>query len=512
MLPCFGCFDFFFRVHSCDKLGYYIPKLVNISIDESNPAFCVYEGFLLKKTQDSGSTLFEGDVVLAPNGKNFFNANDVPLWLFNSRRYIKPINSAVASVKDFYVAQIDVNHLYMSENKVFSDYFGKSSLIPYLSIPNYLHGNNIDLSYLPKSDIPDTLILVNNETKEVSVNTEDDAQTEISIQNVTDKIYKIPCWTELTKEDVFYNGIFCEYFGEEEYISISPDLIGNRAFSLSHVGNYGSSGGEIAYADNTVKALRINGDMDLQENDFWEYTNTYMMFADAYDLEITPKTAKSLFKDNAEMQAQIDKYTWNDGYLHFRNGFQYPILQCENPTSEILYDFTFNFFFPWYMMIKGDSSELKFSESDAEHLLKFQLDKKLTIVDEDGILIEDITYEDAYFDWWVMLNYNTAKQNMADVLARNNITDFVEFKNWYIANYVFFDEETKTLETILSVDGETFGKFYPSHINGIAVENISLVPVVMSEVFGLNGSEYMYIPSTIKNVGYVSPNASEYFK
>lgn len=487
----------------------YMPSLTNITVDENNPKFSVYKDFLLKDTK----------IVLAPHGKNLYNGNEVPLWLFVSNNgnvndvenlnYYKPINSVVASTRDYYVIGMDINHLYMDDNENLP---AEENLSAYLSAPNYFH-SNIDFShFLARSEVPDTLTIV-NEARKIRVNTEDNANAEVTLHNVTGKIYKIPCWTELTKEDVYINGTFCEYFGEEEYISISPDLIGDRSFTLFHSNedytNY-------VYADNTVKALRINGDMDLQANDFLKTLSGNMSYSDAYDLELTPNSAKSLFKDNAQMQAQIDKYTWNDGFLHFKDGFKYPILQCENPTDEILLDFVYNFLLPWNAAVMGATFEFTFSDDEMKEILKLEIGEKLTVVDKDGFENKNVNYDNFYFEYWVMKNYNWAKEYSSEFLAQSNITTFSEFKDWYVNTLVFFDEETKTLEAMFGVRNSSYAghvsdpsMLYPSHINGVPVEHISLSVITNPYFGGYFSSATLYIPSTVKDIGYISPNSSK---
>ncbi len=497
----------------------YMPSITNITVDENNLKFRVYKGFLLEKDQYSDRL---ENVILAPNGMNFYKGNEVPLWLFTPNgfsteygdidlpsAYYKPINSVVASTTDCYIVGMDINHLYMDDNKKINELPNEGRNICqfwwFLFAPNYFH-SNADLSALvARNQIPNTVTVI-NEARKITINTEDNSKAEATLNNVTGKIYEIPFYTELTNEDIFCNGDYCEYSGREEYISVSPDLIGNKPLIFGH--DFG--------ADNIVKALRINGDIDLQANNFLQTMSAYLPYAEAYNFELTPNSAKSMFKDNAQMQAQIDKYTWNDGFLHFKEGFKYPILQCENPTDEIILDFVYNFLLPWKATVEGKSLELTFEESEMEELMQLDLNEKLIVVDKDGFEIEDIVYENFYFEYWIMMNYSWAKKYSTEFLNQSNITTFSEFKDWYINTLVFFDEETRTLEAMIGIKNNSyagafseFSHFYPSHINGVPVEHISLSTLI-NPLFGQVGGSYMYIPSTVKDVGYVSPNSSRY--
>lgn len=518
---------------SIDSLG-YLPSLTTIMIDESNEYLTTYNNFVITREDSYG----EFEVLFAPQGANFTNIpTNFPLELFVTE-YFKPINSIVASTSHFDLYNIDVNHLYITGVKI-NDLLSAVYNIKdknlfmglFATVPNYLHTNKTGFvnASLENINIPETVTIV-RENKEIDIDTDNGAELDVSLRNVSGKLYKIPRWTELTKNDFKYVGEsdkywkFAWYLGSDEFVSINVDLLNEYVFSHTPIpmssGYYdGHQASQYNFSDSTLKALRFVGDLDLLSKPLNEDVTLIVQLCNnlsltnLYNLELTPNTVKSLFPDDLEMQSVIDKYTWDDGYLHFTSGGRFPVLQTDSPQQEnIINDFIYEFFIPWYNSTYGKMEDYN---ADGKSLLAISEYSSLKVADMNGIeydLEVSSLVDDMYFDMLVQSEYEFAQENLSDMLTTNNITNLAEFKQYYIDNYITFDEETQTLINISSVnDGMTpTNLYFPAKINGVEVKRVSaILPLVKmmldSEV------ESMYIPSTIESIGCATENIDSLF-
>ncbi len=492
----------------------YLPSLIKITVDANNTDFYSHNNFLMTK----GSSGVVNCAVFAPQGANFCNITDENILELFTATYCKPINSSIVSTSQFDIYNIDINHIYATGAKIFV--FDVNLFMDVIvTIPNYLHTNKkyVD-SELKDLIIPETTLLV-IEDKSVDINTENGAGVGISLQDITNKLYKIPCWYNLTNDDLMRCDYLANdespmayYLGSKEFVSVSADLIENCYFSISFKDSYKKT--KYHSSDSTLKALRIEGDLDLLETMDWE-SRIKAMFSDAslsniYNYELTPNTVKSLFADNVEMQSIIEKYTWDDGYLHFTSGLRFPVLQTDNPSKDgLVSEFIRDFLIPWYNTVASNSDGV-----NIEEYLKNSNYNCVKIADMDGIeydLEMSSLVDDMYFDMLVQSEYELAQENLFDMLTTNNITNLAEFKQYYIDNYITFDEETQTLINISSVNGMTpTNLYFPAKINGVEVKRVSvMLPLA---IIMLNSEvESMYIPSTIESIGCVTENIDKQF-
>ena len=117
--------------------------------------------------------------------------------------------------------------------------------------------------------------------------------------------------------------------------------------------------------------------------------------------------------------------------------------------------------------------------------------------------------DDIYFDIAVSTEYELAKSNLSHILTANNITSLAEFKQYYIDNYITFDEETQTLINISSVTGTTPSNLViPASINGVEVKNVSVILPMFAILMG-SEVEGMYIPSTLEYFGCKTDNIDQ---
>lgn len=522
-----GSYELFFNMSTG-----YLPTLTTINVDENNADFYSYNNFLMVKKNASG---VYDCAVFAPQGANFCDVTDADAMVLLTAKYYKPINSAIVSTSQYDIFNLDINHIYATgvDNFLFSGNFYMDNI---LSVPNYLHTNKSKFASsdgtLSSCSIPETLIIVNEE-KILNINTEDGVSNEISLRNVTGRLYKIPRWYSLTSEDLMRNesgytspAPVSYYLGSNEFISVDASLLEDCHFSISYKESPNNKGiGNLTRfynSDSTLKAIRINGNLDLLET-IDNKTRFSVLFTDTsvsnvYDYELTPTTVKSMFPDDAEMQAVIDKYTWDDGYVHFTDGLRFPVLQTDNITDRLVSDFVNEFFIPWYNKIATNSyGENLDGIYDIETYLQIYEYSFLKIADMNGIEYDFTSdayasiKDDMYFDILVQSEYETAQANIPDTLSANNITSFSEFKQYYIDNYITFDEETQTLINISSVTGMTPTNLYiPSQINGVEVKRVSILIPLFTIMTG-GSIELMYIPSTVESIGCATENIDQAF-
>ena len=521
---------------SIDSLG-YLPSLTTIIIDESNEHLTTYNNFVITKEDSYG----EFEVLFAPQGANFTDIpTNFPLDLF-ATEYFKPINSVIASTSHFDLYNIDINHLYITGveiNDILSGVYMSSGFNVeeknllmglFTTVPNYLHTNKtgfINIA-LENINIPETLTIV-REDKEIDINTDNGAELDVSLRNVSGKLYKIPQWTELTKNDFKYIGEsdkywkFAWYLGSDEFVSVNVDLLNEYIFSHTPIpmssGYYdGYQASQYNWSDSTLKALRFVGDLDLlykPSNEDYKFIEQFCFIfglTNLYNLELTPNTVKSLFPDDLEMQSIIDKYTWDDGYLHFTSGGRFPVLQTDNPTQEnIINDFINEFFIPWYNSTYGKME----GYDDVKSLLAISEFSFLKVADMNGMEYDlelSALVDEMYFDMLVQSEYEIAQANLSDRLTANNITTYAEFKQYYIDNYITFDEETQTLLNISSVTGMTPTNLcFPAKINEVEVKKVSVMLPLAIMALG-SDVESMYIPSTIEEFGCITENIDQVF-
>lgn len=507
------------KVNDIYVVGYF-PALIKITVDENNPSFYAKDNFLMRYDDEVA--------VLAPQGANFCDIpKDIPLEHFMAE-YYKPINSAIASTSHFMLHNLDINHLYATGFELFLPmYSGESYMAMLLSVPNYLHSDTTEFKGWNNNSnypIPETLAIV-HEKKQVSVNTEDGAEIDIELRNVTDKVYKIPCWYELTEDDLQIsedeNAVW--YLGAEEFVSLDVSFLNSNSYYFSPTRNFaddysyygGLSITNYTESDSTLKAVRFVGDIDLlQKIGGWhtqlQNLREYFALTNVYNFELSPNTVKSVFPDNEEMHNIIDKYTWDDGYVHFTDGLRFPVLQTDDPSKDgVVSNFISEFLVPWFNAVADYDLD---STEDANTLLQMTDYSLVKVANMNGVEYSNVGMsfiDDMYFDIAVNTEYEIAKANLPHILSANNITSLAEFKQYYIDNYITFDEETQTLINISSVTGMTPSNLIiPARINGVDVKNVSVIIPMFAILMG-SEVEGMYIPSTLEYFGCKTDNIDQ---
>lgn len=479
-----------------ETLG-YLPSLISISVSSENEDYFTFNNVLMSESK-------YGYIypVLAPQGANYCDIRNINLNCFGSDGsyghtlsiYVKPINSAVAGINDKAAAILDINHLYLSmENDSLNAFAGNGILQTIQDIvanPNYLHCQRALPDYA--AFIPDTTEIV-NELRNFVVTAEDNKDVSLTFENITGRIYKIPCWETLDENDyIKVNSVSrtsYQLLTTKEYLSIPASICQN---------------GVVFSETNTiVKALRFEGDMNLAET----LSVQYATFQNAYDIEFTENSVKSVLPDDV-----VEKYVWNDGYLHFNRLFT-PVIQVNSKddiTPELIDDCLNELLFPWAKAVFG-------SEVTANDLLAFGITSFLKFADKDGVEIDDdnskIT-DEVIFDDFIKEIYADAESRCSDWLSSKNITTIEEFKEAYINDFIVFDESTQTIEGMLipsMFNGSTNNNLlvFPATINGVEVKNIS--PLVIY-FFNEGNENSVYVPHTVEHLGYVSPNAEQGLK
>lgn len=479
-----------------ETLG-YLPSLISISVSSENEDYFTFNNFLMSKSK-------YGFIypVFAPQGKSFSDIRDINLNCFGAEGsydkplsiYVKPINSAVASINDKAAETLDINHLYLSvETDSLNEFIATEvlqNIQGILASPNYLHSQRVFPDY--SALIPDTTEVV-NELRDFVLTAEDNKDVSLNFENITGRIYKIPCWETLCENDYIKvnSGSVVYLFTTKEYLYIPASLCQNSII-------YDSS-----EVNTIVKALRFEGDVNPVEL----YPILSYCFPNAYDIEFTGNSFKSVFPDDV-----VEKYAWDDGYLHF-NRMLTPVIQVNSKddiTPDLIDDCLNELLYPWLETI----SETEFTTTD---LIAFGSALSLKFADKDGIEIDydsSTITDNIIFNAFLKEMYADAKTRCSDWLSAKNITTFEEFKEAYIDDFIIFDESTQTIEGMLvpsMFNGSTNDNLlaFPATINGIEVKNIS--PLVV--YFMSDGEEKpVYVPHTVEHLGYVSQNAEQGLK
>lgn len=522
---------------SCDTLFVpdifnigYLPKLIKITADDVEHECSWQDQQYIALDNVLYHHGFYNSAVLYPQGLNLYEVSSYNSAMFvNSNTvlptYIKPINKMIVDwVNASGIQTLDINHMYLSpieketcliENLVDTrtSLWGDEVVLP----PNFIHYSDT----IPEGvSIPETVTIIDDEAHKFGIITDDEKTVDLEYENVTNRIYVIPNYTEAEFKTT--SDGHTVYVGNDEYLSVPADMLPSF---LNRLDDWFYCNGEFfPYHQSRLKSIRIDGDLDLlnlgdsfvfPETAYTEYLHYYgdaetatvglllvnLMSSNAYNIELSPKTVKSLFPDNLEMQEIIDKYTWTDGYIHFGEEMALPVIQVKN-ADEITDDFINKCIGEYVSAWKNKLYEIlgAYITVPSACLLKF--------ADEKGLLIEKefdkaSMNDELIFIQYLNAFYCSAKDELNTIF---NITSFAEFKEIYINECLLFDEETQTLY------GDTLGfgfLLYPAYINGVPVKNISITAALR---YGSRYSCSSFIMSTTEKVGCTTPKDKEYLQ